>query len=148
MGDWAYGELVVKQKLTDGTDFGYTILGDASNFVTVTDVFVEGKGSKNPAGAVAYMTAIMDKTAQISFNKLKGSSPVRTDVDASSLGAYQQNAVKTLGSGTLLASLVQGQALVPAADSQAFSDATTLLEANGDAMAFATAMDKAFATNK
>ena len=94
------------------------------------------------------MNAIMDKTAQISFNKLKGSSPVRTDVDASSLGAYQQNAVKTLGSGTLLASLVQGQALVPAADSQAFSDATTLLEASGDATAFATSMDKAFATNK
>ena len=61
---------------------------------------------------------------------------------------YQQGAYKTLNSGTLVASLVQGQALVPAADSTAFTDATTLLEANGDAAAFGKAMDAAFAANK
>jgi len=148
MGDWAYGELVVKQKLVDGTDFGYTFLGDPNTFVTVSDAFVEGKGSKNPAGAIAFMSTIMDKTAQVNFAKLKGSSPFRTDVDPSSLGAYQQVAAKTLSSGVLVASLVHGQALVPAADSQAFADATTLLEAKGDAAAFAKAMDTAFATNK
>ncbi|MGN6332951.1 MAG: ABC transporter substrate-binding protein [Motilibacteraceae bacterium] len=148
MGDWAYGELVVKQKLTDGTDFGYTVLGDPNTFVTVSDAFVEGKGSKNPAGAAAYLTAVMSKDAQVNFNKRKGSAPFRTDVDTSSLGAYQQQAAKTLASGSLVPSLVQGAPRLPAAIGQAFSDATTLLEANGDAMAFAKAMDTAFASNQ
>jgi glucose/mannose transport system substrate-binding protein len=148
MGDWAYGELVTKHKKVDGTDFGYTVIGDPTTFVTVGDAFVQGKGSKNPAGAEAFVTALMSKQGQISFNKLKGSSPVRSDVDVTQLGAYQQGAYKTLNSGTLVASLVQGQALVPAADSQAFSDAVTLLEANRDATAFGRSMDKAFATNK
>lgn len=148
MGDWAYGELVTKHKKVDGTDFGYTILGDPNTFVTVGDAFVVGSGSKNPAGAVAFIKALMTKDGQLNFSKLKGSSPVRSDVDITKLGAYQQIASKTLNSGTLVASLVQGQALVPAADSQALSDATTLLEANGDVAAFAKAMDNAFTTNK
>ncbi len=148
MGDWAYGELVTKHQKVDGTDFGYTILGDPNTFVTVGDAFVEGAGSKNPAGAVAFIKALMSKQGQINFNKLKGSSPVRNDVDITQLGAYQQGAYKTLNSGKLVASLVHGQALVPAADSQALSDSVTLLEANGNVAAFAKAMDTAFALNK
>ncbi|WP_421740682.1 ABC transporter substrate-binding protein [Cellulomonas sp.] len=148
MGDWAYGELVTKHEKVDGTDFGYTIVGDADTFVTVGDAFVEGKGSKNPAGAAAFLTAVMSKDGQINFNKLKGSSPVRNDVDVTQLGTYQQGAYETLNSGTLIPSLVHGQALTPAANSQAFADAVTLLEADGDADAFAKSMDAAFANNK
>lgn len=148
MGDWAYGELVVKQQLKDGTDFGYTVLGDPNTFVTVSDAFVEGKGSKNPAGAAAFVTAVMSKDAQVKFNQRKGAAPFRTDVDTSALGAYQQGAAKTLASGKLVPSLVQGAPRLPAAITQAFSDASTLLESNGDADAFAKAMDTAFASNK
>lgn len=145
MGDWAYGELIVKQKQIDGKDFGYSIIGDPQTFVTVGDAFGVGKGSKDPAAARAWVTAIMTTQAQSAFNKLKGSSPVRNDVDLSSFGTYQQGAAKTLASGVKIPSLTHGQALVPAAVGQAYSDAVTILEANHDAAAFGKAMDKAIA---
>jgi glucose/mannose transport system substrate-binding protein len=143
MGDWAYGELLVKQGKKDGIDFGYSVIGDAKTFITVGDSFVVGTKSKNPAGAEAFVKAIMDPKVQIAFNKLKGSSPYRTDVNTSSLGAYQRAASKVLASGTLVASLVHGQQLVPAAVSQAFSDGVTVLEANKDAAAFGKSMTTA-----
>jgi glucose/mannose transport system substrate-binding protein len=146
MGDWAYGELQVKQKLVEGKDFGYTIIGDANVFSKVADTFVVGTGSKNVAGADAWVTAIMSKDAQLNFNKLKGASPVRTDLDLSSLGAYQQQAAKTLASGTKVPSLIQGQANTTPAVTQAFSDAVTLLAANKDASKFAQSMDAAITT--
>lgn len=145
MGDWEYGELLVKQAKVDGTDFSATILGDANTFATVTDVFVVGKGSKNEAAAVAWMKALMDPVAQVEFAKLKGASPARNDVDLSSLGPIGQKNAKALASGTLIPSLVQDSALTTKGASQAFSDAVTLFVANGDAAAFGTAMDAAIA---
>jgi len=76
MGDWAYGELLVKQEKVDGVDFTYATFGDANTFVTVGDSFVIGKTAKNQAGAVAFAKAIMDPKVQLAFNKLKGSAPV------------------------------------------------------------------------
>jgi glucose/mannose transport system substrate-binding protein len=143
MGDWEYGELLVKQAKVDGTDFSATILGDANTFATVTDVFVVGKGSKNEAAAVAWMKALMDPVAQVEFAKLKGASPARTDVDLSSIGPVGQKNAKALASGTLVPSLVQDSALTTKGASQAFSDAVTLLVASGDGAKFAAAMDAA-----
>ena len=40
--------------------------------------------------------ALLSPDAQLAFNKAKGSAPVRTDLSTSSLGAYQQAAVKTM----------------------------------------------------
>jgi glucose/mannose transport system substrate-binding protein len=145
MGDWEYGELLVKQQKADGADFGATILGDPSVFVTVTDVFVVGKGSKNEAGAMAWMKALMDPKAQLEFGKLKGTSPARNDVDMSTTGPAAQRNAAALAKGTLIPSLVQDAAAIPAAVSQAFSESVTLLVANGDAVAFAKAMDTAIA---
>ena len=147
MGDWAYGELVTKHGLVDGTDFGYTFFGDPNTFVTVGDAFVVGSGSDNPAAGEAFVIAMMSPEAQLAFNKLKGSSPVRSDVDVTQLGVYQQGASDTLANGQKVASLVHGQALVPAANGQAYADAVTLLQADSDAAAFGTAMDNAFAAN-
>jgi glucose/mannose transport system substrate-binding protein len=143
MGDWEYGELQVKQGLVDGTDFGATVLGDASVFATVTDVFVVGAGSANEAGAIAWMKALMDPDAQQAFNALKGSSPARTDVDVSGSGPIAQRNASTLTDGELVPSLVQDQANIPPSVSLAFSDAVTLLVADGDAAAFGEAMDAA-----
>ena len=143
MGDWAYGELQVKQGLKDGVDFGYSVIGDAKTFVTVGDSFVIGSKSKNKAGAKAFVKAIMDPKVQVAFNKLKGSAPYRTDVSTKTLGAYQRSAAKVLATGTLVASLVHGQQLVAASVSQAFSDGVTVLEANQDGAAFAKAMNAA-----
>ena len=146
MGDWAYGELIVKNKKVDGQDFGYSNFGDPNTFITVTDVFVVGKGSKNPDAGLAWAKAIMDPKTQTAFSSKKGSSPAVTNADTSSLGAYQQAAAKTLGSGTLVPSLIQGQANIAASIGQAFSDGTTLLEGNHDAKKFAASMDAAVAS--
>jgi len=146
MGDWAYGELLVKHSKVDSEDFTYAFFGNADDFVTVGDSFVVGKGS-NEAGGLAFAKAIMDPEVQIAFNKLKGSSPVRSDVDVSSLGIYQQGASATLSSGNKTPSLVHGQALVAAAVGQAYAEAVTLLQANSDVAAFSKAMDNAIANN-
>jgi glucose/mannose transport system substrate-binding protein len=143
MGDWAYGELIVKQQKKDNIDFGYTVIGDPTTFVTVGDSFVIGAKSKNPAAGEAFAKAVMDPKVQIAFNKLKGSAPYRTDVSTASLGAYQRAAAKTLATGTLVASLVHGQQLVAASVGQAFSDGVTVLQANKDAAAFGKAMNAA-----
>jgi glucose/mannose transport system substrate-binding protein len=143
MGDWAYGELIVKHKKKDNVDFGYTIYGNANTFVTVGDSFVIGSKSQNKAGALAFAKAVMDPKVQVAFNKLKGSAPYRTDVSTKSLGRYQQGAAKTLASGTLVASLVHGQQLVEASIGQAYSDAVTVLQGNKNVAAFAKAMNAA-----
>jgi len=143
MGDWAYGELIVKQKKVDGVDFGYAIPGNARTFITVGDSFVIGAKSKNPAAAEAFAKTVMDPAVQLAFSKAKGSSPVRSDVSTATLGKYQQGAAKTLATGTKVASLVHGQQLVAAAVGQAFADATTFFEGNSDAAAFGKSMDAA-----
>jgi len=148
MGDWAYGELLVKQKKVDGKDFTYATFGDSNTFVTVGDSFVIGKTAKNQAGAVAFAKAIMDPKVQLAFNKLKGSAPVRSDVSTKTLGKYQQGAAKVLANGKKVPSLVHGQALVAAAVGQAYADAVTLLQANKDVAKFSRAMDAAIAANK
>jgi glucose/mannose transport system substrate-binding protein len=147
MGDWAYGELLVKQKKVDGKDFTYATFGDSNTFVTVGDSFVIGKTAKNQAGAVAFAKAIMDPKVQLAFNKLKGSAPVRSDVSTKTLGKYQQGAAKVLANGKKVPSLVHGQALVAAAVGQAYADAVTLLQANKDVAKFSRAMDAAIADN-
>jgi len=147
MGDWAYGELLVKQKKVDGKDFTYATFGDSNTFVTVGDSFVIGKTAKNQAGAVAFAKAIMDPKVQLAFNKLKGSAPVRSDVSTKTLGKYQQGAAKVLANGKKVPSLVHGQALVAAAVGQAYADAVTLLQANKDVAKFLKAMDAAIAAN-
>ena len=145
MGDWEYGELLVKQQKVDGKDFGATIIGDSNVFATVTDVFVAGKGSKNQDGAVAWLKALMNTKAQLQFNQLKGSSPARNDVDVSTSGPTGKTSAKVLASGTLVPSLVQDQANIPPAISAAMSDAVTLLVSSGDGAAFSKAMDAAIA---
>lgn len=143
MGDWAYGELLVKQKKVDGVDFGYTVPGSPHTFVTVGDSFVIGTKAKNPAAAEAFIKTIMDPKVQLAFSKAKGSSPYRSDVSTKTLGKYQQGAAKVLVSGLKVASLVHGQQLVSASISQAFSDGVTFLEANKSAAAFGKSMDTA-----
>jgi glucose/mannose transport system substrate-binding protein len=147
MGDWAYGELLVKQKKVDGKDFTYATFGDANTFVTVGDSFVIGKTAKNQAGAIAFAKAIMDPKVQLAFNKLKGSAPVRSDVSTKTLGKYQQGAAKVLANGKKVPSLVHGQALVAAAVGAAYQEAVTLLQANKDVAKFSKAMDAAIADN-
>jgi glucose/mannose transport system substrate-binding protein len=87
MGDWAKGEFAAA-KMTAGKEYGciagfnskspYLIQGDAFVFPRTT----------NPQ-QVKYQkllaSTIVSPTTQVAFNKLKGSIPIRGDVDASSM---------------------------------------------------------------
>jgi glucose/mannose transport system substrate-binding protein len=80
--------------------------------------------------------------AQIAFNKLKGSTPIRTDVDISSFPAYQQAAAKSFRGDTLVHSVVQGEAMNPQFQ-QSLDDAVTQLVSNKNVDAFVSALKNA-----
>jgi glucose/mannose transport system substrate-binding protein len=142
MGDWAYGELV-KDKAKDGTDFGYVPEpGTNGTFVLVVDTFVVAKNAKHPEAAMEWAATIGSKEAQIAFNKEKGSTPIRTDVDMSSFPAYQQAAAKSFRSDSLVQSVVQGEAMNPQFQ-QSLDDAVTQLVANKKVDSFVSALNSA-----
>lgn len=142
MGDWAYGELL-KLGRKDGEDFGHVAFpGSDDVFVTVGDVFVASASSGDPDLVKKWMASIGGKESQLAFNKAKGSTPVRTDVDVSSLGAYQQAAAKIFREETLVSTLVHGEAAPPRFQ-QAYFDAVNQLNAGNDVDAFVKALDAA-----
>ncbi|GAA0904045.1 ABC transporter substrate-binding protein [Streptomyces thermoalcalitolerans] len=142
MGDWAYGELLKNGK-RDGEDFGYVAFpGSEDVFVTVGDVFVASASGKNADLVKKWIASVGSKDSQLAFNKAKGSTPVRTDVDVSSLGAYQQAAAQDFRNRTLVSTLVHGEATSPGFQ-QAFFDAVNQLNSNKDVDAFVKALDAA-----
>lgn len=142
MGDWAYGELLKLDK-RDGKDFGYVAFPGSENvFVTVGDVFVASASAKKPDLVKKWITSVGSKKSQLAFNKAKGSTPVRTDVDVSSLGAYQQGAARDFRKQKLVSTLVHGEATSPGFQ-QAFFDAVNQLNSHKDIEAFVKALDSA-----
>ncbi len=87
MGDWAKGEFSAA-KMTAGKEYGCIAGFNAkSPYLIQGDAFVFPKTS-NPT-QVRYQkllaSTIVAPTTQVAFNKLKGSIPIRGDVDASSM---------------------------------------------------------------
>jgi glucose/mannose transport system substrate-binding protein len=142
MGDWAYGELV-KDGAKEGTDFGYVAEpGTNGSFVLVVDTFVVAKKAKDEAAAMKWVASIGTKEAQVAFNKQKGATPIRTDVDMSSFPPYQQAAAQDFRSNKLVWSVVQGEAMTPKFQ-QALDDAVTQLVQTKSVDAFASALGSA-----
>jgi glucose/mannose transport system substrate-binding protein len=124
MGDWAYGELV-KDGVKEGTDFGYVAHpGTDGSFVAVVDTFVVAANAKNPGSAEKWASVLASKDVQLAFNKEKGSTPIRTDVDTSSLPPYQQAAAESFKSDRIIQSIVHGEAMDPQFQ-QSLADAIT-----------------------
>jgi glucose/mannose transport system substrate-binding protein len=139
MGDWAYGELV-KGGAKEGTDFGYVPhAGTDGSFVLVVDTFVVGQNAKHPELGQKWASAISTTDAQLAFNKEKGSTPVRTDVDVSTLPKYQQAAAKSFRSDSHVQSIVHGEAMNPQFQ-LAFSDAVTQFVQSKDVDTFVQAL--------
>jgi hypothetical protein len=88
------------------------------------------------AEAVAWLEMVGCKEA------LKGSIPVRTDVDIGKLGAYQQWSMASFHHDALLASCVHGEA-VPATFQQELNDAISLFVADRNVDRFAGALVQA-----
>lgn len=79
-GDWAKG-YYVQLGQTPGVDFGVVgAPGAADMFWYDLDTFAMPQGSPYPTGAMDFLTTIGSIAGQVAFNRLKGSSPIRTDV--------------------------------------------------------------------
>jgi glucose/mannose transport system substrate-binding protein len=142
MGDWTYGELA-KAGLKENQDFGWVSSpGTEGAFLMVADAFTLAKGAPHLAEAVAWLEMVGSKEAQEAFNALKGSIPVRTDVDKGKLGAYQRWSMASFDHDVLLASCVHGEA-VPTTFRQELNDAISFFVADRNVDRFTGALVQA-----
>jgi glucose/mannose transport system substrate-binding protein len=92
MGDWAKGEFAAARQ-TAGKDFGCIAgLGPGVPYLIQGDAFVFPK-TKNPDAVRAQKllaTTMLSPSAQLEFNKLKGSLPILSNVDAAGLDVCAQ----------------------------------------------------------
>eukprot|EP01030_Chromulinospumella_sphaerica_P007944 gene7944-7772_t len=92
MGDWAKGEFSAARQ-SAGKDFGCIPgLGPKAPYLIQGDAFVFPKTSNADAVKAQKLlaTTLLAPAAQLEFSKLKGSLPVRSDVDVSSMDACAQ----------------------------------------------------------
>jgi glucose/mannose transport system substrate-binding protein len=142
MGDWAQGEFT-KAGLKDNVDYGWVSHpGTTGGFIVVADGFTLAKNAPHHAETVAWLKSIGSKESQEEFNPLKGSIPIRTDVDKSKFGPYHQWSMKSFASDALLPSCVHGEA-APAAFQQALNDAITQFVVDKNVDAFCSALVQA-----
>jgi glucose/mannose transport system substrate-binding protein len=139
MNDSAYGELVV-DGAKEGADFDYVPFPATENlFLTVVDTFVIAKNAKNSQNARAFLATIGTVSTQLAFNRQKGSTPLRTDVDVSSLSPYQQSAAKAFAQNPALLSITHGEAKSPQFQ-QGFYDAIAAFAQSKDVNVFNQAL--------
>lgn len=142
LNDSAFGELV-SAGAVDGKTFGAVPYpGTDGTYVAVVDTFVRARQSDNPRKASEFLAVLGSPDTQLAFSKAKGSVPIRTDVDVSSLTPYQQSAAEALRSGTVLWSIVHGEATRPQFQ-QGFYDAVATYVRSRDAKAFRTTLTDA-----
>ena len=142
LNDSAFGELE-KVGAVDGTDFGEVPYpGTDGTYVAVVDTFVAAKKAKNAKNAPDFLAVIGTADTELAFSKAKGSVPLRSDVDVSTLTPYQQSAVKALRSDTVLWSIVHGEAMSPQFQ-QGFYDAVETYVRSRDAKAFSRTLTDA-----
>ena len=93
MGDWAKG-LLQAEGLEPGEEFDIVPFpGSEKTFVFTSDTLPLPKGATNREGALALLQTFASVEAQVAFNQLKGSIPVRKDVD---MGRFDSVALNTL----------------------------------------------------
>lgn len=104
MGDWAKGEFINAKK-TAGKEFGCFMAGGANSPYSIGgDVFVFPK-NKDPSSAATQkkMAEMMISPAgQVAFNNKKGSIPIRTDVDLTSVDICAAGGVKAIKDNRLI----------------------------------------------
>jgi glucose/mannose transport system substrate-binding protein len=84
-GDWTTGYFE-KLGWTPNVDFGVVgATGAADLFLYGVDAFAFPRHAPNPRGAREFLGTIASPAGQVAFNRLKGSSPIRTDIDLAQL---------------------------------------------------------------
>ena len=98
MGDWAVGEFVAARQVA-GRDYGCMPgLGPKAPYLIQGDVFVFPKTSNaDSLKAQKLLASVLVAPAPVlEFNKLKGSIPVRNDVDASQMSLCAQTGLEIM----------------------------------------------------
>jgi glucose/mannose transport system substrate-binding protein len=109
MNDSVYGELVAN-KAIEGRDFGYVAYpGTAGAYLAIVDTFVVSAEAEDGVNAIKFMETIADPKTSLEFNKVKGSVPIRNDVDVASLPAYQRGASESLWNDKIMLSITHGE---------------------------------------
>jgi glucose/mannose transport system substrate-binding protein len=122
-GDWTRAYLSLLGWRPD-VDFGVVAgPGTADLFVYVTDAFAIPNGAKNRRGAREFLAVATSPAGQAAFNRAKGSSPIRADVE--------RRALDPLGRETL-GDLERAQIRMRAPNSAALDRAFEKLIADAD----------------
>jgi glucose/mannose transport system substrate-binding protein len=129
MGDWAYGEFK-KANLKDNDDFGWVNFpGTEGSFIMVGDGFTLATGAPHKSETLQWLKVLGSKEGQLAFNKIKGSIPVRTDVNPKEFGAYHQWSMNSFAHDSIVPSVFEGEATSPAFQ-QALNDAVSAFSAD------------------
>lgn len=135
MNDSVYGELVAAGT-KEGTDFGYVAYpGTEGTYLAIVDTFVVSATAQDGVNAMKFVQTVADPKVSLAFNKVKGSVPVRKDVDVASLPAYQRQASDSLWRDKIQLSITHGE-LMSSAFQQAIYDAVATYVQSGSANAF------------
>jgi glucose/mannose transport system substrate-binding protein len=109
MNDSVYGELVAN-KVAEGKDFGYVPYpGTTGAYLAIVDTFVVSAAARDGVNAIKFLETVADPKTSLEFNKVKGSVPIRNDVDVASLPAYQRQASESLWHDRILLSITHGE---------------------------------------
>ncbi|WP_242636509.1 ABC transporter substrate-binding protein [Myceligenerans salitolerans] len=140
MGDWALAAYDTEGK-TYGEDYRVVPApGTSGTFDFLADSFTMSTGILDEDSAKAWLQTVSSKKGQVEFNKIKGSIPARTDVDASQFTEYQKTAIASFGQDTIVSSVTHGAA-VPIAQLDAITAAVTAFNSGAtDVAAFQAAL--------
>ena len=95
-GDWAKGYLV-QRGFAPGIEFGVVGMpGAADLFLYGVDAFAMMTDGPNPAATQRFLRTVGSPAGQVAFNKLKGSSPIRLDIDLDQLDPTGRVALQDL----------------------------------------------------
>ena len=146
MGDWAYGEFK-KANQKDNEDFGWVNFPETEgSFDMVGDGFTLATGAPHRSEALQWLKTLGSKEGQLAFNKIKGSIPVRTDIDPKEFGPYHQWSMNSFAHDSIVPSVFEGEATTPAFQ-QALNDAVSAFSADKNVDRFAKTMAGAAAEN-
>nr|WP_212763306.1 ABC transporter substrate-binding protein [Gordonia araii] len=142
MNDSVYGELAANGAV-DGQQFGYAPFpGTEGNYLAIVDTFVAAKQARNGVNGLKFLATVADPATMLAFTKVKGSVPVRRDVDTATLSPYQRGASAALWNDAVLLSITHGE-LMDTQFQQALYDAVKGYAKNRDARAFINAVQRA-----
>lgn len=143
MGDWTKGYLETKG-WTAGTDFGQLPFpGSEGTFVFTADSFPLPKGAQNRVAAESLLETIGSVEGQLAFNRIKGSIPVRTDVEPSEFDQVARQTMRDFAADNLVKAM---SGLLPQASFEDLGPSIKDMLTSGDETAVINALSNDYAT--